>query len=425
MVSLENFSLARVPAGARLPFFGVALVHMGMLTALDQFMLGAVLGDKMSVADAFIAITAGSLIFFIATFGLGYAGMREGISGSLLARWCGFGRSGSVFVGLLIAISLIGWFGVQNSVFASSLNYAFGNRIGFQTAAALSGIAITVLVAFGFRALRFAARIAVPAFVLSILYIFFALLTSRHPEALSAATAAAKNLSISEAITMVVGGSIVASLITPDLTRYYTSGRQVLMMTLLTIVAGEYVINGMAVYLSFILQTSDIVTIISQFTGGLGLIAVVLSTVRVNDINLYSSALGIINAIEAFTGFKASYVVVTLFIGALGTLLSVLGILDRFVDFLNLLGVLFPPVIGIMLLDYFILRTDRSVLDASRAADALPEESQTDSTGWRAIAASLVGALVGYFFTAGVPAINSIIAGGAAYLLLKKVARGA
>lgn len=224
---------------------------------------------------------------------------------------------------------------------------------------------------------------------------------------------------------MVVGGSIVASLITPDLTRYYTSGRQVLMMTLLTIVAGEYVINGMAVYLSFILQTSDIVTIISQFTGGLGLIAVVLSTLRINDINLYSSALGIINAIEAFTGFKASYVVVTLFIGALGTLLSVLGILDRFVDFLNLLGVLFPPVIGIMLLDYFILRTDRSVLDASRAADALPEESQTDSTGWRAIAASLAGALVGYFFTAGVPAINSIIAGGAAYLLLKKVARGA
>ena len=422
MVSLENFSLARVPAGARLPFFGVALVHMGMLTALDQFMLGAVLGDKMSVADAFIAITAGSLIFFIATFGLGYAGMREGISGSLLARWCGFGRSGSIFVGLLVAISLIGWFGVQNSVFANSLNYAFGNRIGFHLAAALSGVAITVLVAFGFRALRFAARIAVPAFVLSILYIFFALLTSRHPDALNAATAVTKDLSISEAITMVVGGSIVASLITPDLTRYYTSARQVLMMTLLTIVAGEYVINGMAVYLSFILQTSNIVTIISQFTGGLGLIAVVLSTLRINDINLYSSSLGIVNAIEAFTGFKASYVVVTLFIGAVGTLFSVLGILDRFIDFLNLLGVLFPPVIGIMLLDYFILRTDRKVLDASRVAETLPTESQTAASGWRAIAASLAGALVGYYFNAGIPAINSIIAGCLAYLLLQKFA---
>lgn len=139
-------------------------------------------------------------------------------------------------------------------------------------------------------------------------------------------------------------------------------------------------------------------------------------------INLYSSSLGIVNAIEAFAGFKASYVVVTLFIGAVGTLFSVLGSLDRFIDFLNLLGVLFPPVIGIMLLDYFILRTDRKVLDASRAAETLPTESQTAASGWRAIAASLAGALVGYYFNAGIPAINSIIAGCLAYLLLQKFA---
>jgi len=95
----ENYSVERVPAAARLPFWGVALVHMGMLTALDQFMLGATLGHSMSYAHAFMAITAGSLIFFVATFGLGYAGMREGISGSLLARWCGFGRGGGFRAG--------------------------------------------------------------------------------------------------------------------------------------------------------------------------------------------------------------------------------------------------------------------------------------------------------------------------------------
>lgn len=38
-------------------------------------------------------------------------------------------------------------------------------------------------------------------------------------------------------------------------------------------------------------------------------------------------------------------------IGILGTTLSVLGILDRFVDFLTVLGVVFPPIIGIMLVD--------------------------------------------------------------------------
>jgi len=418
MINTENFSLERVPSASRLSFFGVALVHMGMLTALDQFMLGAVLGNRMSFADAFLAITVGSLIFFIATFGLGYAGMREGVSGSLLARWCGFGRNGSIFVGLLIAVSLLGWFGVQNSVFANSLNFALGNHLGFHAAAALSGITLTVIVAFGIRALRFAARIAVPAFILSVVYIFISLLNTHGTEALNAITTVKNDLPISEAITMVVGGSIVASLITPDLTRYYTSGRQVMLMTLLTIFAGEYVINGMAVVLAYVLKTSDVVTIMSQFTGGIGLIVVVFSTLRINDINLYSSSLGILNAIEAFTGRRLSYAVITLAIGFTGTLFSVLGILDRFVDFLNLLGILFPPVIGVMLCDYFLLRTDRELLDRTKAESRLPDESETKKTGWSAIIASLIGAVAGYYITAGVPAVNSIIAGCVAYGIL-------
>jgi len=109
VIRIEDYPLERVPDNKRVSFLSVAVVHMGMLTALDQFMLGAVLGDSMSLASAFIAILAGSVIFGIVTYGLGYAGMREGISGSLLARWCGFGRIGSVLIGLVVAVSLLGW----------------------------------------------------------------------------------------------------------------------------------------------------------------------------------------------------------------------------------------------------------------------------------------------------------------------------
>ena len=419
----HNFSVDRVPASARLPFFGVALVHMGMLTALDQFMLGAVLGHGMNYWDAFLAITAGSIIFFIATFGLGYAGMKEGISGSLLARWCGFGRYGSVFVGLLIAVSLLGWFGVQNSVFANSLDFALNHRLGFHVAAALSGLTLTVIVAYGFRALRYAARIAVPAFTLSILYISFVLLSGHSFDVLSQTRTHSEIITISGAITMVVGGSIVASLMTPDLTRYYSNGRQVMLMTLITIVAGEYIINGLAIVISVMLNTSDVVSIMSQVAGGIGLIVVVFSTMRINDLNLYSSTLGIANAIEAFTGKKPSYVIITLLIGIAGTSLSVMGILDRFVDFLNLLGILFPPVIGVMLVDYFVLKTDRDTLDRARDKGQLPADYETKKVGWCAILACVIGAVAGYYITAGVPAINSVIAGCVIYILLVLVAR--
>ena len=48
--------------------------------------------------------------------------------------------------------------------------------------------------------------------------------------------------------------------------------------------------------------TADVVTIMSQAAGGAGLLVVVFSTLRVNDLNLYSSSLGIVNAVEGITG---------------------------------------------------------------------------------------------------------------------------
>ncbi|ASN86909.1 cytosine permease [Pectobacterium versatile] len=419
MEKIDDYPVSRVPLSVRLPFLNVALVHIGMLTALDQFMLGAVLGHSMTLGQAFLAIFIGSAIFGVVTVGLGYAGMKEGMSGSLLARWCGFGRIGSVLIGLVIAISLIGWFGVQNAVFAKALNFAMADKLGFGWSAALSGIALTLLVAFGFRALRFTAKIAVPMFVIVVGYISIMTLSGHNIAELIASAPNGEAISISAGATMVVGGCIVASLITPDMTRYSQKGKHVFWMTMLSIIVGEFIVNGLAIIIARALNTADVVTIMSQAAGGIGLIAVIFSTLRVNDINLYSSSLGIANAIEGVTGKKLRYVSITLVIGLIGTLLSVAGILDRFIDFLTLLGVLFPPIIGVMLVDYYILRTHKTLLETSRAEGQLPDSAQTPLIGWPAIIASTVGAIVGLAFEWGVPAFNSLLAASLLYLVIQ------
>ncbi|PLY36924.1 purine-cytosine permease family protein [Pectobacterium aquaticum] len=419
MEKIDDYPVSRVPLSVRLPFLNVALVHIGMLTALDQFMLGAVLGHSMTLGQAFLAIFIGSAIFGVVTVGLGYAGMKEGMSGSLLARWCGFGRIGSVLIGLVIAVSLIGWFGVQNAVFAKALNFAMADKLGFGWSAALSGIALTLLVTFGFRALRFTAKIAVPMFVIVVGYISIMTLSGHNIAELIASAPNGEAISISAGATMVVGGCIVASLITPDMTRYSQKGKHVFWMTMLSIIVGEFVVNGLAIIIARALNTADVVTIMSQAAGGIGLIAVIFSTLRVNDINLYSSSLGIANAIEGVTGKKLRYVSITLVIGLIGTLLSVAGILDRFIDFLTLLGVLFPPIIGVMLVDYYILRTHKTLLETSRAEGQLPDSAQTPLIGWPAIIASTVGAIVGLAFEWGVPAFNSLMAASLLYWVIQ------
>ncbi|WP_145510069.1 cytosine permease [Yersinia rochesterensis] len=421
MIKTEDYPLSRVPQDKRVSLFSVAIVYMGALTSLDQFMLGAVLGNSMELADAFIALFIASIIFCLVTYGLGMAGMREGISGSLLARWCGFGRLGSALVGIVVAVSLLGWFGIQNAIFAKSLDFALGHKLGFNWAAILSGSLLTILVAFGFKALRIAARIAVPTFILLVIYITFKILTEHNISDINQLTAAGDTLSISAGITIVMGGAIMASLVTPDLTRYSKNGKHVLGVIFIGIIVGKCAVNGLALLIAKALGTADVVSIMSQTVGGTGLLVVVFSTLKVNDLNLYCSSLGIVNAVEGLTGKKLKYLSTTLVIGALGTTLSVLGILDRFIDFLSLLGVVLPPIIGIMLVDYYVLRSHRKILDKSRDEGKLPDEKQTPVIGWVAIIASIVGSVVGLVTEWGIPTINSLVTASFIYWVFKVV----
>ncbi|KAB7898557.1 cytosine permease [Rouxiella sp. S1S-2] len=418
MSIIENYPISRVPDMARLSFLSVTLVHAGMLTALDQFMLGAVLGHSMTLTNAFIAIFAGSVIFGIVTFALGYAGMKEGLSSSLLSRWCGFGRVGSLFVSLVIVVSLLGWFGVQNAVFAKGLNYALNDRFGFAWSATFSGLFLTVLVAFGFKALRFTARIAVPLFIAVIVTVSILILTGHNSTELVNALPVGPPMSVAAGITIVVGGCIVASLITPDMSRYSKSGRHVFWMTIISIIIGEFVINGLAILLARAVNSADVVNIMAETAGGIGLLVVVFSTLRVNDINLYSSSLGIANLVSALTGRKVNFSAITLTLGCLGTALSVAGILDRFVDFLTLLGVVFPPLLGVMLVDYFVLKTSRQTLYTSRLLGELPQCTSTPQVGWTAILSCISGSIVGFTIDWGVPALNSILAASFFYGLI-------
>lgn len=215
----------------------------------------------------FLAIFIASVIFGIVTFAVGYAGMKEGLSSSLLSRWCGFGRVGSLFVSLVIAVSLLGWFGVQNAVFAKGLNYALNDRFGFAWSATFSGLFLTILVAFGFKALRFTARIAVPLFIAVIVTVSILILSGHKSSELVSAIPAGVSMSVPAGITMIIGGCIVASLITPDMSRYSKSGRHVFWMTIVSIIIGEFIINGLAILLARAVKSADVVSIMAETAG--------------------------------------------------------------------------------------------------------------------------------------------------------------
>lgn len=118
----DDYALTRVPDEARYSWFSVAVQRFGQVSALAQFLLGATLGYGMTFWNAFWALTVGAVILEVVCIFIGIIGVREGLNTSVVARWCGFGHAGSAVIGLVIGVSLIGWFGIQSAVSASGLH---------------------------------------------------------------------------------------------------------------------------------------------------------------------------------------------------------------------------------------------------------------------------------------------------------------
>lgn len=183
-----------------------------------------------------------------------------------------------------------------------------------------------------------------------------------------------------------------------------------------SIIVGEIIINCLSVFVAHALGTADVVTIITHSAGGIGLVTVIISAIKVNDVNLYSASLGMATVLDVLTHRKWHYRWLTLLLGLTGSTLSVMGIIVDFIDFLIFLGVLFPPIAGIILVDYYVLRTHRTLLDATREHHALPDASATPVIGWSAVAALLGSSAVGPHLPTGDP-VTECIAGGLPALL--------
>lgn len=422
IVGNDDYAVTRVPEDKRYSWFNVATQRFGQLSALAQFFLAATIGVGMSFWDAILAITIGAVLLEVVTIFIGIAGMREGLSTSVLARWTGFGAKGSAFVGLAMAVSLTGWFGVQNEVFAQGL--AGITNMPFWVACLIGGLGVTLIVAYGFKFMGWVAYVTVPAFLALCVWAVSAELGKHDIGALMSEGPVGEPISLAAGATIVAGGFIVGAVMTPDMSRFNRSVGDVVKQTIVGVTLGEYFVGIIGVLLAHALKVQladagSVIGIIQTSTGTIGVIVLIISIVKINDWNLYPSTLGITNAFQTLFGVRVNRVTVTLILGVAGTLLSIFNITSSFIEFLMLLGILFPPIAGIMIVDYFILKTWRKELDESRAQGELPK--QADSFVLAGIVAWVVGGAVGYFTGEagiGIPAVNSLAATMVAYYAL-------
>jgi cytosine permease len=419
-IGKDDFALGRVPMTERRHWFVVCLQRWGQLSALSQFLLGATLGFGMGFWQAFLAFTLGAVILEIVGIFTGIAGMREGLNTSLLTRWTGFGRYGSSLLGLIITISLMGWFGVQNAVFAEGLDSLLPHLLPLWAWQILTGAAVVLIVVWGFLSMSWTAYITVPAFVLLCFYSIGVAFTRYPLSQLATSSHPGPELSIAAGATLVAGGFIVGAVITPDMSRYNRSAADVVKQTIAGFTLGEYTIGLIGVLLAHAVKTSNVIGIVTTTSGAIGVLVLVVATLKINDWNLYSGSLGLANFIDTMFGHRIHRALLTLVVGIVGIGLSAAGILNNFVSFLTLLGVAFPPVASIMVVDYYVLKTHRRALSESSAREgSLPSQVP----GWNVVGlvSWFIGSFLGWYVQWGINSVNSLVAAAIAYYVLSKV----
>jgi len=407
MAHADDFALSRVTPTARRHWFGIAVQRFGQVSALSQFLLGATLGYSMTFGNAVLAFLFGSIILEVIMCIVGIIGQREGLNTALLARWTGFGEVGASLVGLAIGISLIGWFGIQSAISAESLETLMPGVLPVWLWCLIFGLIVTAIVAVGFGGMQWLANVTVPLFLILVGWSIVSEL-SRHPlgELISSAPPGPV-MSVGQGTAIVAGGLIVGAIITADMTRFNRSAKDVVKQTVLGVTLGEFVIGLAGVLLAHAAGSGNIVAIVTSSVGLVGLLIVLTGTLKINDWNLYSSSLGLVNFISTAFRRDLHRVSTTVVLGIVGSVLAAAGILGHFTDFLIVLGVTFPPIAGIMVAEYFIVKQWRGELDTTRAAGTLP------ATAPRLVPATLViwavSSVFGYFVTWGIPSINSLV----------------
>lgn len=408
----DEYAQSQVPAAAATcSGWQIAIVKIGVILALPAFIIGAQIGFSMGLARAAVSVAVGAVVLGVLSALTGTIGAVTRQSTALIIRYA-FGTLGARLVSALLGATLIGFFAVTVELFGRSLaalsQDVFGLQVG-ASACIIGGGALMVLTSiYGFRGLKRLADVAVPVKLIGLMWVVVIALRDRGMDELFAAPTQPASLGVG--ISAVIGGVAVGATIFPDLTRFARTSGHAKAAAIGSYVLAFPLVLLLAAIPSIVTQEADLLRIMVTMSLGLpAFVFLVFAAWTTNTSNLYSASLGL----SSLFGNR-SFPVLAAAAGALGIALALFGITDSLMPFLVVLGVSIPPIAGVYLADFYIVRRQRYDEESLRT---LPGISWRAFAAWGAgVTLGLAGAADLIRFT-GVPAIDSILIAFVTYSL--------
>ena len=366
-------------------------MYAGINICLPMMMVGGLFVPGMSFRDAVVVALLANGIGFSFTALSAYPGIDHGLPTLVLTRMSLGYPWGTWIPSLAVLMSLSGWFAVQAELAGLAADGMMKQLVGVSSPLAmiaLMGATNVVFAVMGYRWIRKLAGYAVPAMLILTAWLFIKLvrevpfweLVSRPGDG-TMTFLAGMNLMISAQIA----GSFTAS----DISRYARNHRSVW----IGIFGGVTPVAAFMIALGALsaLASGEWNPVLGVQTLGLGmgsLLLIIFATWTTNDKNLYSGGLALTNL---FPG-KARWIH-TLVLGVIGTTVACLRLTQYFSEWLMLLGVVFAPLLAIVLADHFFVR--RRELPTVGVPDAKHRNGTARNVNWSALVAIVLGVVAG------------------------------
>lgn len=387
----NDYEASPVPKNVHMSWLSQGAVWIGCGFCLAAISTGGILANGLGFRDMVLAAVLGSIILTAIAIFVGVVGAKTHLSSSMSSRFC-FGTNGAKIFGIVLAISNFGWFAFQADLFGNTVvtlvKETTGNVYGQTLFTVLGALAMMITAIVGYKGIKMLSNIAVPLlFALSIVAVFMTL--NRIPfSQITSSGPVVSAIPLSVGVAAVVGNFAVGVTIVSDFTRYSARPKDSVIGCILGYFIGYLPILFLGALFTYAYQNWNIVEIMISNLG-LGFIAaivLILAQWTTNDNNLYSSVLGLSNALEG----KVPYVrwKLTLVVGLISTVISAIGVQKYYMNFLTILTSTIPAVAGVIASDFYFL--NKKGYDFSLIANkSLPDWK------WNAVISWGLAALVG------------------------------
>lgn len=407
----EEYENEPVPESARRSLFSVSAVWVGFPMIMTSAVFSGIVVYNLGFWTGIIAILVGDFILMGYVGALSYLAGRSGKNFALTAADT-FGSKGFRIVSAFLSILVIGWFAFQTGMVGSTLNLSMGWSEVWITL--LAGVLFVALTFVGIRAISWIGVVASALFVpLGIVAVVMAAGDAGIGSALSyEGGAGAAAFSFGVAVTMVIACFADSGTMTADFTRWARNGKEGALAAFSAFPVAYLIAQLVGAFVVALGASAAAGTAGGDFlhvlVGGGGLLvplAILFVFVNLGSVCahcLYNGAVGFGN----LTGKTMRQL--TIVLGVIGVIAAVAGVWSYFATWLNILGVLVPPIGVVLILDQLVFAKRRAASGASLY--------------WKPFAAWAFGAgcaLVTHFFAPWLSdAVVAMVAGGLAFTAL-------